>query len=257
MTIHIANICKQQDGRWAWRVKGLYGRNIYTQLETDERGRGLFVNAADALALRPLAWNEPTLSVKLIPEDLWWVYSEATEEIASRQLVDLLIHLGWGSLRVSLQDHDRVLEAQPSTGGYPRKSPRDGLIALYSAYTADLLLRVLERDIAPNWKVSQEDLSHLTGISSSILQQHKAWGSIGPLVVDQIERVSHAMNLYSVLVGFFRNKDIAGEWMHMPNSLSLLNGRSALQYLRDQEGSLEAWSLVRGLVERVCGGYFD
>jgi uncharacterized protein (DUF2384 family) len=157
---------------------------------------------------------------------------------------------------VSLRDHDQVLEAQPSTGGYPRKSPRDGLIALYSAHTADLLLRILERDIAPNWQVSQEDLSILTGISSSILQQHKAWGSICPLVVDQIERTTHAMNLYAVLVGFFQNKDIAGEWMHMPNSLSLLNGRSALQYLRDQEGSLEAWSLVRGLVERVCGGYF-
>lgn len=166
MPIYVSDLSKQMDGRWIFHISGLYGRGRSAQLETDAHGRGLSLSTVDALILESQNSCEPTLTRQLIPISLWGIASDATEDIALRQLVDLLVDLGWGPQ----VDRDRQITQSRPSAFYRIESAHADLLAMYSARSADLLLHVLARDIAPNWKVSEEVLAVLTQVPVNTLR---------------------------------------------------------------------------------------
>lgn len=85
-------------------------------------------------------------------------------------------------------------------------------------------------EIAEAWKLTTEDQLRLLGSPprSTFFKLKKEGGQ---LTRDQLERVSHLLNIYKCLRVLFTDQKLADEWIRAPNDGPFFQGRSALEFM--------------------------
>jgi hypothetical protein len=101
------------------------------------------------------------------------------------------------------------------------------------------------------WQVRDEDARELLGgLSSSAFYEWKK-NPDRVLEVDRITRISYLLGVYKALHILYGDK-LADEWVHLPNSNSVFNGRAPLAFMLG--GGLLAMQTVRRLLDARRGG---
>jgi len=101
------------------------------------------------------------------------------------------------------------------------------------------------------WKVRDEDGRELLGgLSSSAFYDWKKHPD-RVLEVDRITRISYLLGIYKALHILYGDK-LADEWIHLPNSNIVFNGRTPLAFMLG--GGLLAMQTVRRLLDARRGG---
>jgi hypothetical protein len=105
--------------------------------------------------------------------------------------------------------------------------------------------------LAAAWQVRDEDARELLGglASSSFYEWKKNPNRV--LEVDRITRISYLLGIYKALHILYGDK-LADEWVHLPNSNPVFNGRAPLAYMLG--GGLLAMQTVRRLLDARRGG---
>jgi hypothetical protein len=105
--------------------------------------------------------------------------------------------------------------------------------------------------LAAAWQVRDEDARELLGgvSSSAFYEWKKNPGRV--LEVDRITRISYLLGIYKALHILYGDK-LADEWVHLPNSNPVFNGRSPLAFMLG--GGLLAMQTVRRLLDARRGG---
>jgi hypothetical protein len=101
------------------------------------------------------------------------------------------------------------------------------------------------------WQVRDEDARELLGgvSSSAFYEWKKNPGRV--LEVDRITRISYLLGIYKALHILYGDK-LADEWVHLPNSNPVFNGRAPLAFMLG--GGLLAMQTVRRLLDARRGG---
>lgn len=68
---------------------------------------------------------------------------------------------------------------------------------------------------------------------------------------DQLQRITHALNLFACLYSIWGDKHKVGEWMRTPNYAPFLGGLTALTYLLEEHGHQRAWRELVGWVAQA------
>jgi hypothetical protein len=101
------------------------------------------------------------------------------------------------------------------------------------------------------WQVRDDDARKLLGgVSSSSFYEWKKQPD-RVLDVDRLTRVSYLLGIYKALHILYGDK-LADEWVHLPNSNPVFNGRTPLAYMLG--GGLLAMQTVRRLLDARRGG---
>jgi hypothetical protein len=101
------------------------------------------------------------------------------------------------------------------------------------------------------WQVRDEDARELLGgLSSSAFYEWKK-NPERVLEVDRITRISYLLGVYKALHILYGDK-LADEWVHLPNSNPVFNGRAPLSFMLG--GGLLAMQTVRRLLDARRGG---
>jgi hypothetical protein len=101
------------------------------------------------------------------------------------------------------------------------------------------------------WSVRDEDARELLGgLSSSSFYEWKKQPE-RVLEVDRITRISYLLGIYKALHILYGDK-LADEWVHLPNTNPIFNGRTPLAYMLG--GGLVAMQTVRRLLDARRGG---
>jgi hypothetical protein len=101
------------------------------------------------------------------------------------------------------------------------------------------------------WQLREEDARELLGgLSSSAFYEWKK-NSERVLEVDRITRISYLLGIYKALHVLYGDK-LADEWVHLPNTNPIFNGRTPLSYML--AGGLLAMQTVRKLLDARRGG---
>jgi hypothetical protein len=105
--------------------------------------------------------------------------------------------------------------------------------------------------LASAWQVRDDDARELLGgvSSSSFYEWKKHPGRV--LEVDRITRISYLLGIYKALHILYGDK-LADEWVHLPNSNPVFNGRAPLAFMLG--GGLLAMQTVRRLLDARRGG---
>jgi hypothetical protein len=105
--------------------------------------------------------------------------------------------------------------------------------------------------LAGAWQVRDEDARELLGgvSSSAFYEWKKNPGRV--LEVDRITRISYLLGIYKALHILYGDK-LADEWVHLPNSNPVFNGRAPLAFMLG--GGLLAMQTVRRLLDARRGG---
>ena len=102
-----------------------------------------------------------------------------------------------------------------------------------------------------SWQVKDDDARELLGgLSSSSFYEWKK-NPDRLLEVDRITRVSYLLGIYKALHILYGDK-LADEWVHLPNTNPIFNGRTPLAYMLG--GGLLAMQTVRRLLDARRGG---
>jgi hypothetical protein len=105
--------------------------------------------------------------------------------------------------------------------------------------------------LAGVWQVRDEDARELLGgVSSSSYYEWKKHPD-RVLEVDRITRISYLLGIYKALHILYGDK-LADEWVHLPNSNPVFNGRTPLAFMLG--GGLLAMQTVRRLLDARRGG---
>lgn len=105
--------------------------------------------------------------------------------------------------------------------------------------------------LAGAWQVRDDDARELLGgVSSSAFYEWKK-NPDRLLEVDRITRISYLLGIYKALHILYGDK-LADEWVHLPNSNPVFNGRSPLAFML--AGGLLAMQTVRRLLDARRGG---
>jgi hypothetical protein len=105
--------------------------------------------------------------------------------------------------------------------------------------------------LAGAWQVRDEDARELLGgLSSSAFYEWKKHPE-RVLEVDRITRISYLLGIYKALHILYGDK-LADEWVHLPNSNPIFNGRAPLAFMLG--GGLLAMQSVRRLLDARRGG---
>jgi hypothetical protein len=105
--------------------------------------------------------------------------------------------------------------------------------------------------LAGAWQVRDEDARELLGgVSSSAFYEWKK-NPDRVLEVDRITRISYLLGIYKALHILYGDK-LADEWVHLPNSNPVFNGRAPLAFMLG--GGLLAMQTVRRLLDARRGG---
>jgi hypothetical protein len=105
--------------------------------------------------------------------------------------------------------------------------------------------------LAGAWQVRDEDARELLGgLSSSAFYEWKKHPD-RVLEVDRITRISYLLGIYKALHILYGDK-LADEWVHLPNSNPIFNGRAPLAFMLG--GGLLAMQSVRRLLDARRGG---
>jgi hypothetical protein len=105
--------------------------------------------------------------------------------------------------------------------------------------------------LAAAWSVRDEDARELLGgLSSSSFYEWKKQPE-RVLEVDRITRISYLLGIYKALHILYGDK-LADEWVHLPNTNAIFNGRTPLAYMLG--GGLLAMQTVRRLLDARRGG---
>jgi len=105
--------------------------------------------------------------------------------------------------------------------------------------------------LAGAWGVRDEDARELLGgLSSSSFYEWKK-NPDRVLEVDRITRISYLLGIYKALHILYGDK-LADEWIHLPNTNPIFNGRTPLAYMLG--GGLLAMQTVRRLLDARRGG---
>jgi|APEBP8051072974_1049382.scaffolds.fasta_scaffold01547_3 uncharacterized protein (DUF2384 family) len=85
-------------------------------------------------------------------------------------------------------------------------------------------------EIAEAWKLTTDDQLKLLGSPprSSFFKLKKDGGQLNR---DQLERISHIINIYKCLRILFTDQEAADRWLAQPNKAPFLQGRSALEFM--------------------------
>ena len=101
------------------------------------------------------------------------------------------------------------------------------------------------------WQVRDDDARELLGgLSSSSFYEWKKHPD-RVLEVDRITRISYLLGIYKALHILYGDK-LADEWVHLPNSNPIFNGRAPLAHMLG--GGLLAMQTVRRLLDARRGG---
>jgi len=101
------------------------------------------------------------------------------------------------------------------------------------------------------WQVRDDDARELLGgLSSSSFYEWKK-NPERVLEVDRITRISYLLGIYKALHILYGDK-LADEWVHLPNTNPVFNGRTPLAYMLG--GGLLAMQTVRRLLDARRGG---
>jgi hypothetical protein len=101
------------------------------------------------------------------------------------------------------------------------------------------------------WQVRDDDARELLGgLSSSSWYDWKK-NPDRVLEVDRITRISYLLGIYKALHILYGEK-LADEWVHLPNTNAIFNGRTPLAYML--AGGLVAMQTVRRLLDARRGG---
>lgn len=105
--------------------------------------------------------------------------------------------------------------------------------------------------LAAAWQVRDDDARELLGgLSSSSFYEWKKQPQ-RVLEVDRITRISYLLGIYKALHILYGDK-LADEWIHLPNTNPVFNGRTPLMYMLG--GGLLAMQTVRRLLDARRGG---
>jgi hypothetical protein len=105
--------------------------------------------------------------------------------------------------------------------------------------------------LASAWQVRDDDARELLGgVSSSAFYEWKK-NPARVLEVDRITRISYLLGIYKALHILYGDK-LADEWVHLPNSNPVFNGRAPLAFMLG--GGLLAMQTVRRLLDARRGG---
>jgi hypothetical protein len=105
--------------------------------------------------------------------------------------------------------------------------------------------------LADVWQLRDDDARELLGgLSSSTYYEWKKGGG-RVLEVDRITRISYLLGIYKALHVLYGDK-LADEWIHLPNTNPIFNGRTPLSYML--AGGLLAMQTVRKLLDARRGG---
>jgi hypothetical protein len=105
--------------------------------------------------------------------------------------------------------------------------------------------------LANAWQVRDDDARELLGgVSSSAFYEWKKHPD-RVLEVDRITRISYLLGIYKALHILYGDK-LADEWVHLPNSNPVFNGRAPLAFMLG--GGLLAMQTVRRLLDARRGG---
>ena len=105
--------------------------------------------------------------------------------------------------------------------------------------------------LAAAWQVRDEDARELLGgLSSSAFYEWKKQPQ-RVLEVDRITRISYLLGIYKALHILYGDT-LADEWVHLPNSNPVFNGRTPLAFMLG--GGLLAMQTVRRLLDARRGG---
>jgi hypothetical protein len=101
------------------------------------------------------------------------------------------------------------------------------------------------------WQLRDADARELLGgpSSSSFYEWKKNPDRV--LDVDRITRISYLLGVYKALHILYGDK-LADEWVHLPNTNAIFNGRTPLSYMLG--GGLLAMQTVRKLLDARRGG---
>lgn len=58
---------------------------------------------------------------------------------------------------------------------------------------------------------------------------------------DQLQRITHALNLFACLYSIWGEMHRVDEWMRATNNAPFLGGMTALAYLLEEQGHQKAW----------------
>jgi hypothetical protein len=101
------------------------------------------------------------------------------------------------------------------------------------------------------WQVRDDDARELLGgVSSSTFYEWKKQPD-RVLEVDRITRISYLLGIYKALHILYGDK-LADEWVHLPNSNPVFNGRAPLAFMLG--GGMLAMQTVRRLLDARRGG---
>ena len=101
------------------------------------------------------------------------------------------------------------------------------------------------------WHLRDDDARELLGgLSSSAFYEWKKQPD-RVLEVDRITRISYLLGIYKSLHIIYGDK-LADEWVHLPNSNPVFNGRAPLAFMLG--GGLLAMQTVRRLLDARRGG---
>jgi hypothetical protein len=105
--------------------------------------------------------------------------------------------------------------------------------------------------LASSWQLRDDDARELLGgVSSSAFYEWKK-NPARVLEVDRITRISYLLGIYKALHILYGDK-LADEWVHLPNSNPVFNGRAPLAFMLG--GGLLAMQTVRRLLDARRGG---
>jgi hypothetical protein len=105
--------------------------------------------------------------------------------------------------------------------------------------------------LASAWQLRDDDARELLGgVSSSAFYEWKK-NPARVLEVDRITRISYLLGIYKALHILYGDK-LADEWVHLPNSNPVFNGRAPLAFMLG--GGLLAMQTVRRLLDARRGG---
>lgn len=89
-------------------------------------------------------------------------------------------------------------------------------------------------NIMERWGATREQMGKILRVSASTLARSKAGaGSGAKLDDDQLDRISHVLNIHAALRTLFENPANLYGFVAMPNQNGFFNGRSPLEVMSD------------------------
>ena len=106
-------------------------------------------------------------------------------------------------------------------------------------------------EIAEVWHLTSDEQVKLLGSPprSTFFKLKKEGGQLNR---DQLERISHIVNIYKCLRILFTDQQMADRWVRQPNQAPFIQGRSALEFMT-QEGYLSDIFQVRRYLDAQRG----